>query len=320
MDLLSRAIDELGLRRAGFRRFVIGAGRWALAYEAGVQGVHVVTAGACELVVGKTRTLLEAGDLVVLPKGTAHQLRAVRSAPGGAASSAGQLALAQPAPGPVRLGAGTAQCELVCGTLDFEAKDHPMLASLGTTLVLARARLRDARKLSAWIEALVDEVDQSRPGSDAAVTRLAELLFIEALRVQAAGPGECPSGGWFRGIEDEALGRALSAFHADIALGWSVASLAKAAGQSRAAFARRFTAVLGEAPLAYARRWRLFHARRLLRTTGASLDEVATRVGYGSAAALSLAFSRAVGLSPGAYRSRHGAAAAASSGDRRAVA
>jgi transcriptional regulator GlxA family with amidase domain len=198
----------------------------------------------------------------------------------------------------------------VCGTLDFEAKDHPMLASIGAVLVIQRSHLRDARKLSGWIEALVDEVDHGRPGHDAVVTRLAELLFIEALRTRAAGSSDCPSGGWFRGIRDESLGRALSAFHADIAARWSVASLAKVAVQSRAAFARRFTAVLGESPLAYARRWRLFHARRLLRTTGDSLDEVANRVGYGSAAALSLAFTRAVGVSPGAYRAGQVARAA----------
>lgn len=304
MDLLSRAVDELGLRRSGFRRFVLGVVPWALDYEAGVQGVHIVTAGACELVVGKTRTVLEAEDLVIVPQGTAHQLRTPGAARRVPATSAGELARAQPGPGPVRVGAGASACELVCGSLDFEAKDHPMLASVGATLVIKRAQLRDARRLSVLVEALVDEVDHARPGRDAAVTRLAELLFIEALRVHAARAGDCPSGGWFRGIEDEALGRALSAFHADIAAGWSVASLAKAAAQSRAAFARRFAAVLGETPLSYARRWRLFHARRLLRTTNASLDEVAARVGYGSAAALSLAFTRAVGVSPGAYR-RH---------------
>jgi AraC-like DNA-binding protein len=306
MDLLSRAIDELGLRRAGFRRFVVGAGPWALDYDAGVQGVHVVSVGTCELVIDKRSTRLDAGDLVILPQGTAHQLRGGGAGLRGAASSAGELVRAQREPGPVRVGGGASTCEIVCGALDFEARDHPMLASIGTALILKRDQVRDARMLSAWTAALVDEVDHARPGHDAVVTRLAELLFIEALRTHAAGACECSRGGWFRGISDESLGRALSAFHADIAAPWSVASLAKAAVQSRATFARRFTAVLGEAPLAYARRWRLFHARRLLRTTVASLDEVATRVGYGSAAALSLAFSRAVGVSPGIYRARHG--------------
>lgn len=281
MDLLSRAVDELGLRRTRFQRFVVGPAPWALAYDAGVQGVHLVASGACELVLGDARTQLGPGDLVILPRGQAHHLRASASA------------------------------ELVCGTLDFEAKDHPMLASVGEVLVLTQTQVRDARRLSAWVEALVDEVEHTRAGSDAVITRLAELLFIEALRVHASTASECPSGGWFKGLEDPSLGRALSAFHSDIAAGWSVASLAKAASQSRAVFARRFTEVLGEAPLAYARRWRLFHARRLLRTSTASLEEVAARVGYGSAAAFSLAFSRDTGLSPGAWRASQTPAALA---------
>lgn len=305
MDLLSRAVEELGLRHARFRRFVVGSGPWALAYEAGVQGVHVVRSGACELVVGRTRTVLEAGDLVILALGAAHQLRAPGQASGRDAAEASALVRAQPGPGAVHVGAGPATCELVCGTLDFEARDHPMLASVGQTLVVRSAQRQGAARLSAWVEALADEVTQGRPGSDAIITRVATLLLIEALRVQAEASSECPSGAWLRGIQDPALGRALSAFHGDIAATWSVARLAKAARQSRATFAKRFAATLGEAPLAYARRWRLFHARRLLRTTSASLDEIAARVGYGSAPALSLAFTRAVGTSPGAYRAQH---------------
>jgi AraC-like DNA-binding protein len=302
MDLLSRAVDELGLQRTGFRRFVVGPGPWALGYEAGVQGVHVVAAGACELVVGRSRELLEAGDLVIVPHGSAHQLRAPGLPLRGQVASAAQLV--QQRPGPVVVGVGPASCELVCGTLEFEAKDHPMLASVGAVLTLKRAQARDARRVAAMVDALVDEVEHARAGGDAVITRLAELLFIEALRVHACST-DCPTRGWFKGIEDPALSRALSAFHADIAAPWSVASLAKAAGQSRAAFARRFTASLAQSPLAYARRWRLFHARRLLRTTTASLDEIAARVGYGSAAALSLAFSRDTGQSPGVYRAAH---------------
>ncbi len=303
MDLLSRAVDELGLRRTGFRRFVVGPGPWALGYEAGVQGIHVVAAGACELVVGRSREVLEAGDLVIVPHGSAHQLRAPGLPLRGHVASAAQLV--QQRTGAVVVGVGPASCELVCGTLDFEAKDHPMLASVGAVLMLRRAQARDVRRVAAMVDALVDEVEHARAGADAVITRLAELLFIEALRAQACSTADCPTRGWLKGIEDPALSRALSAFHADIAAPWSVASLAKAAGQSRAAFARRFTATLSEAPLGYARRWRLFHARRLLRTTTATLDEVALRVGYGSAPALSLAFSRDTGQSPGAYRAAH---------------
>lgn len=305
MDLLSRAIDELGLRRSSFRRFLAGPAPWALAYDPGVQGVHVVVAGNCELVVGRERQRLEAGDFVVLPRGGAHVLRSLGPVQRGQPESASELVRRQPGTAPLALGVGPATCELVCGALDFEAKDHPMLASVGERLIVRKAG--GTRLSSAALEALDDEVRRARAGTDAVITRLAELLFVEALRAHAAGGAECPVGGWFSGLKDPAIARALGAFHADIAAPWSVASLARAAAQSRAVFARRFTATLGETPLAYARRWRLFHARRLLRTTTASLDEVAAAVGYGSAPALSLAFSKDTGSSPGAYRAHHAA-------------
>jgi transcriptional regulator GlxA family with amidase domain len=196
----------------------------------------------------------------------------------------------------------TPTCTLVYGLLDFEAKDHPMLMSLGDVLVVRSAQVGDARRLAAWVEAVLDEVRHPRAGTDASMVRLSALLLIESLRVYSTACPECPTGGWLRGMEDPALGRALAAFHRDVAAPWTVASLARTAGQSRAAFARHFDEVLGEPPLAYARRWRLFHARRLLRTTQASLAEIAQRVGYRSAPAFSSAFSSEQGVSPGVYR------------------
>lgn len=185
--------------------------------------------------------------------------------------------------------------ELTVGALSFDAPDHPMLASLPPLMHL--------RSAGAYLSALRAELAAPTDGSAGVLARLSEILLIEAIRSHAHSAEECPAGGWFRGLRDPSLSRALSAFHADVAGPWTVASMARVAGQSRSRFAARFSAVMGEAPLSFVTRWRMFHARRLLRTTDASLEQIASRVGYASAAAFSVAFGRAHGEAPGAYRS-----------------
>lgn len=305
MDLLSRAIDELGLRHARFRRFHLATTPWGLSYAAGVQGVHLVERGSCVLRVGELTVSLEPGDLVIAPGGASHELHAPgrRHAP----VSAQALVDRATGSGPILVGSAKAapSCELICGGFAFDAKDHPLWSSLPAVIHLRRAELGATTRLGQWVDALVDELSHDRSGREALIARLSELILIEALRHHAQRGAECPSGGWFRGIEDPALSRALSAFHQAIAEPWTVEALARKAGQSRSVFAARFSEVMGEPPVTYVTRWRMFHARRLLRTTRASLDEIAAQVGYGSAAALSLAFTRTHPMTPGEYRSQH---------------
>lgn len=99
--------------------------------------------------------------------------------------------------------------------------------------------------------------------------------------------------------------RALSAIHEEPGYDWTVHALAKVAGKSRSAFAAHFTHIMRETPAVYLTRWRMFQGRALLRQTDLSLDDIAERVGYGSAAAFSLAFARAHGMAPGSYRKQH---------------
>jgi AraC-like DNA-binding protein len=129
------------------------------------------------------------------------------------------------------------------------------------------------------------------------------VLFIEAMRFFPPPPGvECPVGGWFSGLSDPAVRRALTAIHQEPGYDWTVHALAKVAGKSRSAFAAHFTHIMRETPAVYLTRWRMFQGRALLRQTDLSLDDIAQRVGYGSAAAFSLAFAREHGAAPGTYR------------------
>ena len=98
------------------------------------------------------------------------------------------------------------------------------------------------------------------------------------------------------------IGPVLRAMHAEPGRPWTVVTLAKVAGASRAAFARRFTALVGEPPLAYLTSWRMTLAADLLRRQGTSVASVASQVGYADGFAFSSAFKRVRGVSPSAYR------------------
>ena len=131
--------------------------------------------------------------------------------------------------------------------------------------------------------------------------RLLDLLLIAALRVWFARP-DADAPGWYRASADPVVGPALRLLHESPAEPWSVGSLAAQVGVSRAALARRFTDLVGEAPMTFLTGWRLALAADLLREPEATVGSVARQVGYGSAFALSAAFKRVRGISPAAHR------------------
>jgi AraC-like DNA-binding protein len=301
MDLLSQVVLELRLRATHYQRFHLRA-PWAIRYEAGGRGIHIVERGRCELHTAAGITTLEVGDIAILPSGLEHSLRSVKAPRHTPVISAGALAAAErggPAPGGASGGEETA---FICGLFEFGASDHPVLRALSPLVHLRHERRREAPRLRAYVESLADEVGAPAEGSSAIVTRLSEILVVEVLRLHAERPTECPAGGWFQAARAPGLSSALAAIHADLAAPWSVARLAAVAGESRSAFAKRFAEALGESPMEYVTRWRMFKARTMLREEDASLEAIAEAVGYGSAAAFSLAFSRDHGVAPGRYR------------------
>lgn len=155
------------------------------------------------------------------------------------------------------------------------------------------------------VDLLVQEVRGAAPGQQTALDRLLDLLLVHVLRAHFA---EQASPRWYDAAADPVIGPALRALHADPARPWTVDALARVAGLSRAAFARRFTAVVGDPPLTYLTGWRMALAQDALLREGSTLAAVAREVGYGSEFALSAAFTRHVGVAPSRWRERARAA------------
>jgi AraC-like DNA-binding protein len=155
---------------------------------------------------------------------------------------------------------------------------------------------------SPLVSLLAAEVGIDAPGQEAVLDRLLDLLLIAALRTWFARE---TATGWLSAYSDPIVGRAIRLMLNNLSSSWTVGSLANAVAASRALLARRFTEVVGEPPMSFLRQERLRLAADLLRSTDATLDAIASDVGYGSAFALSAAFSRERGLSPSAHRRGH---------------
>ena len=171
-----------------------------------------------------------------------------------------------------------------------------LLRALPQMLVLDQAALG-----SPLVPLLADEIVKDAPGQEAVLDRLLDLLLIATLRAWFSRP-EAEAPGWYRAYADPIVGPALRMLHNDPAAPWTVAELARAAGVSRAALARRFNDLVGEPPMSFLTGWRIALAADLLLEPGATVGSVAPQVGYGSSFALSTAFKRIRGVSPQQYR------------------
>ncbi len=170
--------------------------------------------------------------------------------------------------------------------------------------------VRESEWASPLVPLLAGEIVKDEPGQEAVLDRLLDLLLIAVLRVWFARP-DARAPAWYRAQRDPVVGKVLRMIHHDPAAPWTVASLAAAAGVSRAALARRFTELVGEPPMSFLAGWRLAVAADLLREPDATVGAVARQVGYGSAFALSTAFKRVRGISPREHRIGVGSTASA---------
>jgi AraC-like DNA-binding protein len=197
---------------------------------------------------------------------------------------------------------GAGRATIACGFLGLDAGPfNPLLDALPRVLHVSGESLGPDSWVMGFLRVSARESSQRRPGGEAVLERMTELLFIEVLRHYAA---TLPTGhtGWFAAIQDPSIGRVLGLLHEKPDAPWSLERLASDAGMSRSTLHERFVQYLGQPPMQYLTRWRMQLAAGLLRGSRAKVVEVALRVGYESEAAFSRAFKRAVGVAPGEWR------------------
>jgi AraC-like DNA-binding protein len=263
---------------------------------------HAVTSGRSWLEVeGAAPQLLQPGDLALVPHGAGHRLS---SEPGVPAAKLFDLPREQISERYeiLRHGQGGDPATLICGTVRF---DHPAAHQLVRMLPkLIRIEAYQSPHME-WIQStlrlMAAEARELRPGGETIITRLADILIIQAIRTWMA---EDPSAktGWLGALHDKQIGYSIVLIQRDPAREWTVASLAEEVAMSRSAFAARFKELVGESPMQYITRWRMNVALTWLKEEPVSLGELANRLGYRSEAAFSRAFKRFIGVSPGSAR------------------
>jgi AraC-like DNA-binding protein len=328
-DTLSDLPRSVRLRGAVFFHMTC-RGRWSAEAPAGHEIAAAVVPGADQVmefhmlargdawaaVSGSPPIRLTAGDLVMFPHGDAHILS---SAPGlkplrmepewhfAASKALKPIPIAfdgvMVEPG-AALPAAEAETVLVCGFLGCDLRPfNPLAVALPRILHLPRARA------SAWVDQVLDQaVAESRgrrPGGDAVLQSLSEMMFIDAVRRYLESLPE-ESSGWLAGLRDRFVGCALALLHEKPAEPWTLDELGKQVGLSRSALHERFLHFIGQPPMQYLTSWRMQVASNLLRTTDANVASIALDVGYDSEAAFARAFKRATGKPPAAWRRSSG--------------
>jgi AraC-like DNA-binding protein len=280
--------------RAAFANIISGKGAWAVRYAAyGKPSFCIVLEGDCQLAIeGYEPFVIRAGDFILLPTTPAFMVSSFEPPPPilldpDALSNAG---------GELRYGGqeGPPDMRSLGGAFLFDSADPALLVALLPAVV----HVRDSSRLSMLVQMIAEETTSPKPGNAFTLSRLVELLLIEAMRSTMGG--SAPPG-LLRGLGDERLAVALNLMHAHIDRAWTVGQLAQASALSRSTFFERFLRTVGVAPMAYLLTWRMEIAKELLRRGDLRSSEVAARVGYGSSSAFSVAFQRHVGQPPSQY-------------------
>jgi AraC-like DNA-binding protein len=301
-DVLDEVLQSVRLRSAVYCRARMSGG-WGFRVERRDHArFHFIKSGRCWLETDNSidPIQLDAGDLVILTSGQAHSLRSTldsRVEP--LAKVLERFPLDQKKNFVWETGSPTTI--ILCGGFRLEEQRASPLLSTLPPVMLVRERWPGGNSLRAAFELAEAELLAGAPGSDAFVSRMSDVIFLQAVRATLkADSDQLP--GFIRGLKDPAIGQALTAMHSHLNRPWNVETLARDVGMSRSSFSSRFAELVGEPPMTYLGRWRMNRAAFWLRSSDEKVLKVATAVGYDSEVALSRAFKRLFGLTPGAYR------------------
>ena len=266
---------------------------------------HFLTQGTAKIRLAEGGEALDvgAGDLVLFPQDDLQVMGSdLHLAPVASASLTPEAMATDSDFIQLRHGGGGAVTRFVCGYLACaRSVCRPLIEGLPR---LVRIPMGDGEAIALLRDLLRVGVRESlapRPGAEPMLAKLAELMFVEALRryVETLPPD---GKGWLAGVRDAHVGRALALLHNDPDKTWTVDELARKVALSRSALADRFATLVGEPPMQYLKRWRLALAARRLRAGREAVARIAERSGYESEAAFSRAFKREFGMPPVTWR------------------
>ena len=307
-DILGDLLSSLRLTTLVYGRMELAA-PWGLSFPdlPDSASLIVIARGSAQLDVDQSdqTTVLSSGDVALLPNGGAHVLR------DGKGSPLHTLGTSQcqrsTAANPIRLGGNGARTTLVAGAFRYGAgRRIPLFERLPSVIHISGSDARVSPWLSSTVQLLIAESAAHSAGGTVVVSRLVDVLFVQALRtfIMSGGCKDCG----LRALGDVQIGKALQLVHERPAEPWTVEGLARAVGLSRSAFAARFSELVGEPPLEYVSRWRMTKAAELLRESDLSVLDIAERAGYHSEAAFNRAFKRHEGTAPARYRRQQASA------------
>lgn len=261
---------------------------------------HIVTKGTCVLEVEGETHRLRAGDFTLLPQGRGHSLKSDPSVETIPLFEAERCLITDRYESLTYFGGGEPG-SMICGAVKFE---HPVAARIINVLpnsIHWKSAYEKDERIRSTMSLIVSEASSLGVGGEALITRLSDILVIQAIRHWIESQ-EFEAVGWFAALRDEQLGKAINAIHERPTFPWTLESLASKAGMSRSSFAARFGELAGESPIHYLREWRMRIAIQRLRERGVSIAQVAEEFGYESEAAFSRAFKRVIGKSPGFFK------------------
>jgi AraC family transcriptional regulator, alkane utilization regulator len=302
MDALTEALNGIRLRSTIHCPSEL-SGRWGLRIggDGGAPFSLILQGHAYLEVEGCAPIRLEAGDFIILPHDTPHT---VKSAPDSPTEPLACLLERIPTSedGIWRLGSGDEKTVAIGGYFYFEeAETSPLLHALPPLLLVRGEQGKAVKWLETTFQFIACEACSGRPGAQSVITRLSDILFIQAVRAYVASLPEGENN-WLRAMTDPQISQALTLIHQQPEQPWKVETLASEVAMSRSAFAARFTQLVGEPALHYVTRWRVHRAALLLKGSKRTVAEVAISVGYQSEAAFSRVFKQWTGHAPAAYR------------------
>jgi len=297
MDVVSDILQKIKLSSAIYFKSNFSA-PWGMKIPKGPYAqFHMVTKGSCILNSGREQWNLEEGDIVIFPFGLAHGI-----ADNDTSEQTNGMEVVQSILNGNSLFAGTAfSTTLVCGHFEFDRDfEHSFIQELPEIIHLKGADQDQLPWLKGIVQLIIEETKITNEGSHIITNKLGEVLFVHSLRAYLLQNKN--EKGFIAALQDERIGKALSAIHNNPDKAWELKALAQLCGMSRTSFSMQFKALMGATPLSYLRNWRVLQAKELLRESQKSVGEIAENVGYRSEAAFNRVFKKQVSQTPLKYR------------------